>query len=279
MSVESIMKEHLNDFRKKIKLFQYRDDTIQINNSNTQINLITINKKSSIIAYFLEIKDDKNAYYFLLNIETILSNIYNYNAKAFFNKKFQNLTENEKSYFIGRNQYSILSELYSKSCVNLYIDLSKNKAHILFIKKDNDCELKFLKEKGALANLVYISLKLFQSIGYNGNVYLDDNLHIKNTDGRSRSLSLLSICNEILEGLDPSQYSKYNYYGFYINSDKILDLETFIKSLNRNKCSAYNSILNAKLYDFLVNLTNTNYRKTIHELESKLSNYSPSMYV
>ena len=48
MSVESIMQEHLNDCRKKIKLFQYRGNTIQINNSNSQINLIRIVKFEAI---------------------------------------------------------------------------------------------------------------------------------------------------------------------------------------------------------------------------------------
>jgi hypothetical protein len=168
------------------------------------------------------------------------------------------------------NRYSIDSGSNSESCVNLFIDLKRNEAHILFIKKNDSCNLSFIEGQGNLANLVYISLKLFETINYDGNVYLDDNAQAPVAGGIMRSISLLGICNEIMKGIKPTKYSKYNYYGFFIDRSKIEELEAFIKSINKNKCASANSPkLNSTLYKILENLVNRNYRQTISEFEKK----------
>ena len=170
------------------------------------------------------------------------------------------------------NRYSVLPGINSESCVNLFIDLKKNEAHILFIKKNSNCKLSFIKKEGTLTNLVYISLKLFERINYNGNVYLDDNAQVHVEGGLMRSISLLGICNEIMKNMKPTKYSKYNYYGFFIDESKIEELDTFLKSINKSKCASSNSPkLNSELYKILENLVNPNYRKTISDLETKNS--------
>ena len=268
IDLDLIMNQHLIFSRENIRNFKFRNHEIKITDSSSQINLIKINKNQRVIAYFLEIKNDEIAYYFLLNIKSILTNIYKKNALSFFSIPFNQLHKNNmKSISNNKNRFSILPGIESESCVILLIDLQKNEAHILFIKKNDDCNLIFLNSRGALLNLIYISLKLFETVNYNGFVYLEDNAQIPIRHSM-RSISLLQICNKIIKNSRLFQYSKYNEYDFYlIDQNKLKDLQEFISSLNKNKCEK-NNTLNSKLYKFLIDLVNIDYRSTIQKLES-----------
>ena len=70
IDLDLIMNQHLIFSRENIRNFKFRNHEIKITDSSSQINLIKINKNQRVIAYFLEIKNDEIAYYFLLNIIT-----------------------------------------------------------------------------------------------------------------------------------------------------------------------------------------------------------------
>ena len=245
---------------KKNKTFSYRNNNIKINNASKQIKLIKVLDN----AFFLEIGDDKTKYFFLLNEKPIWSNQYKELSEIYYGEKFNNLNNNEKKQLEQFNPIRFLmnSGINNKSCVTLLI--KDGKAKILFIKKGENCNLNFLPGQSTLRNLVYISLKLLDKIGYEGNVFLEDDAQIN-----GKSLAMIKICNEILKSKIPNKYSKYSDLGFIPSEQDIEILQGIVSKITNNQCKNDDKkkLLGEEIKKFLRKLVNPNYRNTIRMME------------
>jgi len=255
---ETQIKKFRND--KKNKTFSYRNNNIKINNASEQIKLIKVLDNT----FFLEIGDDKTKYFFLLNKKPIWNNKYEELSQSIYMVNFDKLNNYEKKQLKNYqpNRFLMNTGINNKSCVTLLI--KDGKAKILFIKKGEDCNLNFLPGQSTLKNLVYISLKLLDIIGYEGNVHLEDDAQIN-----GKSLAIIKICNEILKNIRPNKYSKYSDLGFIPSERDIENLQRIVSKITKNQCrnDDKKKLLSEEIKKFLRNLVNPDYRNTIRMME------------